>query len=94
MKNQPSMNVMAVARYLKLLGCPVKKVIPTDDVDVEDDSIEVTDTISVQVSSIGDAWISVSRTKGDDFIFYPERLDVRDVWKDIQDAMEDERKGL
>lgn len=92
MKNKLSMNVSQVAKKLKAMGVPIKKIVPTVDFDCEDDSIEITDTISVQVSSIGDAYMSVTRKTDDEsFIFYPERLDLNHIALDIRKAMTEER---
>lgn len=95
MKNKLSMNVVAVAKHLKKLGVPVLAVHVSDDIECEDDSIEVSKTIHVQVSSVGDAYMSVSRQTTDgDFLFYPERLDVQLIALDIRKAMTEERIGL
>lgn len=95
MINRVSMNVDQVAGHLIKSGIAIKGIHRTEEPEVEDDAVQVTDTISVQVSSYGDCYMTVSRFEssgafGECFVFYPERLSIADVVTDIKRAMEDE----
>lgn len=95
MINRTAMNVDQVAGHLIKSGVAIKGIFKTEEPEVEDDAVNVTDTISVQVSSYGDCYMTVSRYEpkgafGECYVFYPERLSIADIIMDIKRAMEDE----
>lgn len=63
------------------------KVNLTEEFEVEDHSIDVTEGVSIQVPSYGDCYVNVNYFDGDTFHHYPERLGVAEICKDVNHAV-------
>jgi len=92
MYNRLSMNVDQVAGHLIKHGIKYKSIHRTEEPEVEDDAINITDHISVQVSSYGDAYMSVGRWDpvAECFFYSPERLGIPELVNDIKLALKEE----
>ncbi|KKK78985.1 hypothetical protein LCGC14_2838050 [marine sediment metagenome] len=70
-------NAHTIAAELVAAGVAIRKVVLSDDFEMEDDSIEITPTISVQV---GETYLIVNVDNSDDsFTSYPATSDSEDL---------------
>lgn len=81
------MNVNKVAAELGKLGINILKIEQAEFVDCEDHSISVTESISVQVASMGNYMVVSHQLSESEFMMYPETKSLTKVVETVRECL-------
>lgn len=81
------LTVRQLAGYLKAKEIPVDSIYQTSDPECEDDAINITADVSIQVPSMNDGPVSVGRYFVGSMFHWPDRTDLVSLVDDIKMAL-------